>query len=464
MYEASTLQRARIRLDALGATRASRAELERRQRRRLGRLLDFVTRQSRFYRRHYADVERPRADFEELPPVTKPTLMANFDDVVTDPAVTRTAVDAFVADRSRIGERFLGRYPVWLTSGTTGEPGVFLQDDVSFTVGDAVGDRWTLRALLDRTAMARLVRGGFRVAEIAVGGGHYAAASGVAMVGREHPFLRDRMRLFSPSRPLSELVERLEAFRPTILVGYATVLTELAREQRAGRLDLRPALVQPSGEPIAPTEKRELRRAFDCVVREIYGSTECYALALECERGTLHANTDWFVIEPVDEDYRPVERGEPSHTVPLTHLAKRIQPLVRYDLGDSVTLFEERCPCGSAFPALQVEGRQGDVLRFQTDDGAVPVFPIPLASVVEAVRGVRRTQILRTGPSALSVRLDLTTDADREAVWTRVERDVNAFLESQGVTDPTVELADEPPRRDPAGGKFRHVLSAVDGD
>lgn len=460
MYELSTVAKARIRLDALRAKRGTRAEIEARRERRLRELLEFVTTQSRFYRRHYEDVERPLADLRALPPVTKPTLMDQFDDVVTDTAVTRADVDAFVADTSKIGHRFLDRYPVWITSGTTGEPGIFLQDDHAMTATDGASDRWALPALLGVEAGKRLARNGFKAAEIAVTGGHYAAASGIAMFQRENSFFRDRMRLFSPKEPISKLVERLDEYQPAIVVGYSTVLGELAREQREGRLSLAPALVVASGEPVTDSEKRELRRTFGCAVRELYGATEFYAIAGECAHGNLHANTDWVVLEPVDEDYRPVAPGEPSDTVLLTNLANRIQPLVRYDLGDSVTLYEEPCPCGSPFPVLEVEGRQGDVLHFETEDrGSVPVFPLAISSVVEEVPGVHRTQVIQAGPRTLDVRLDVTDDADERRVWERVHHDLRAFLERQGVGRVDVERAAEAPRRDPDSGKFRHVRS-----
>ncbi|MFC7098434.1 phenylacetate--CoA ligase family protein [Halobaculum marinum] len=451
-------------LDVWRAKWASRAAIDARRRRRLDRHLAFVRRQSRFYARHWADVPEGTTDLRAYPPVTKPTLMANFDDVVTDTAVTKAGVDAFVADESTIGERFLGRYPVWLTSGTTGEPGVFLHDDLSLRLINVLPDRWIVGSIAaSPTALTRFLRNGARAAEIAVTGGHFAGASGVALMERESTLLHNRGRLLSPTRPIDELIQELEAFQPAILVGYATVLVELARAQRAGRLHIDPAFVGPTAEPITNDQKRDLREAFGCVVRELYGSTECFPLAVECERGNLHANTDWFVVEPVDDDYEPVPAGEPSDTVLVTNLGNRIMPLVRYDLGDSVTMHDWECPCGSGFPVLEVEGRQGSVLQFETDAGAsVPVFPLALSTVVEEVPGVRRAQVVRTGERTLRVHLDVTGDADPGAVRERVDTDLTAFFADQGVADLTVEHAEDPPARVPTSGKFRHVWSEYD--
>ena len=60
--------------------------------------------------------------------------MAAFDAWVTDPDVTLRGVQSFTADVSRVGERFLERYAVWTTSGTSGEAGIFVHDPGALAV------------------------------------------------------------------------------------------------------------------------------------------------------------------------------------------------------------------------------------------------------------------------------------------------------------------------------------------
>ena len=50
----------------------------------------------------------------------------------------RDALKAFTADPGRIGDPFLGRYLVWESSGTSGTPGVFVQDAGALAVYDAL--------------------------------------------------------------------------------------------------------------------------------------------------------------------------------------------------------------------------------------------------------------------------------------------------------------------------------------
>lgn len=432
-----------------------------RQQHRLADLVSFARRESRFYRRHYAQLPDTLASTGELRPVTKPMLMEHFDDVVTDPAITKSGVEAFLADQANIGRRYLGRYPVWTTSGTTGEPGVFVQDDFSLMLVHTVPDRWTTPALFNFEMMRRMIRNNRRFAEIAVAGGHFAGASGIALFRRESRLGANRIRFLSATRPLDELVTDLNDYRPAVIIGYSTVLVQLAHAQQEGRLAISPALVMPSAEPLSAAGKQLLREAFRCVVRETYSATEAIPLATECRRGSLHANTDWFLLEPVDDAYHAIEPGQPSATVLLTHLGNRVQPLIRYDLGDSITMHRDKCSCGSPFPVIEVQGRQGEILTFRSDTGQqTAILPLALSGIVETVPEVTRCQIVRTGPSVLEVRFETKPDRDKTATWNRIAASLSRFLASHGLAGVRIEQGVEPMQRHPRSGKFRHVWTA----
>src|SRR5690606_32170078 len=96
---------------------------------------------SLYYREHYRTLPERVTDPTLLPVTSKAELMPRFDDWVTDPAVTLAAVRAFVEDPALIGEKFLGRYTVTTTSGTTGTPGLFLADQRALAVTTALSAR-----------------------------------------------------------------------------------------------------------------------------------------------------------------------------------------------------------------------------------------------------------------------------------------------------------------------------------
>src|SRR5512133_58668 len=101
----------------------TRAQLEAHQAVSLRRLREYAYARSPFYQRfHKGLTDRP---LQELPVLTKAMLMDNFDDLVTDRTVHLDDVRAHMAS-DREGNRFMDRYWVTATSGSTGHPGVFL--------------------------------------------------------------------------------------------------------------------------------------------------------------------------------------------------------------------------------------------------------------------------------------------------------------------------------------------------
>ena len=138
--------------------------------------------------------------------------------------------------------------------------------------------------------------------------------------------------------------------RPTVIATYPTTALMLAEETRAGRLRIAPAEIWTGGETLTPAMRRFVEESFGCRVGNSYGASEFLAIGAECRCGQMHLNEDWVILESVDEHLAPVPDGEPGHTTLLTNLANHVQPLIRYDLGDRVTLHREPCACGSALP------------------------------------------------------------------------------------------------------------------
>jgi phenylacetate-coenzyme A ligase PaaK-like adenylate-forming protein len=272
-------------------------------------------------------------------------------------------------------------------------------------------------------------------------------------------------RLFSVLQPLPDLVRELNAFQPSRVGGYPTALMLLADEQLAGRLYIQPTMLTPSGEWLAPAARQKLERVFGCPVRMVYSASEFMGIGFECARGWTHVNADWVILEPVDAAYRPVPPGHPSHTVLLTNLVNRVQPLIRYDLGDSIIVKPDPCLCGSPLQAIRIEGRKGDILYLPTPvSNTVAVLPLAMGTVLEETPGVRRAQVIQTGRNTLTVRLEGVAGAGSAApkeVWDNVEQRLRSYLTAQGLPLVTITRAPEAPQQDLVSGKFRQIWSEV---
>jgi len=414
-----------------------------------------------------------RARVADLPldaiePIGRARMMADFDEACTDRCITLDAVNRFLADSGRLGEAFLGRYAVWTSSGTTGTPGIWVHDTGSLAVYDALesirlggldrpeaGLRW-LDGLI-RTPFA----GPARYAMVGATGGHFAGSASVERLRRLAPWAADRVRTLSIMQPLPDLVRELAAYAPEILATYPTAAEVLAAEQEAGRLSIHPRQILVGGEQLSPSVRAAVSRAFGCPVRQGYGASECMSIAWDCGHGSLHVNADWVLLEPVDRQGRAVPPGEASHTVLLTDLANRVQPVIRYDLGDSVTLLPERCACGSHFPRIRIEGRRDDVLEFDGPHGTVRLLPLALVTVMEDDAQAFAFQLVARDRRSLVLRVEPQGDGrSARQLHADCRLALRGYLDGHGLTSVRVLHDPAPPAREPVSGKLRRVLQA----
>ena len=443
--------------DARNARAQGAAGIRRRQRARLAELVTYARTHSPFYRRLYQDLPERVDDPSMLPVVDKKTLMTQFDDWVTDPAVNLDQARAFAADPDLVGRRFCDTYALTTTSGTTGAPGIFLHDRRSLTVASALAVRM-VTAWLGVGDFARIVRGGRRVAMVIAAGGHFASATAAARLRATSPRRAERIGTFSVHEPLPDLVAALNRFQPAILAPYASVGALLAGEAEAGRLRIKPVLVMLAAEGLPSGEYDRITHAFGAKVGHSYAANECPFLSYNCPDGWLHVNNDWAVLEPVDADHRPTPAGEQSHTVLISNLANRIQPILRYDLGDSVLARPDPCPCGNPLPAIRVKGRAADLLTFSSGNGQqISIAPLALATLAEATPGVDRFQIIQPTPNSLRLRLQTAADAEPATVRRELHTRITRLLTDHELGHISLDHDDEPPRLS-SGGKHRAII------
>ena len=394
---------------------------------------------------------------QRLRPVHKRELMQRFADWVTDPALALPALRAFVRERRNRGEAFAGRYLVWESSGSSGEPALFVQDERALAVADALEAARGPLSLAESGGWSDLFTGaGFeRIALVAATDGHFASVVAFERARELNPWLGAASHSFSFLQPIAHLVEQLNAFEPTVLASYPSMAWVLSEEQRRGRLKIAPHALWTGGETLTPATRRTLGERFHAPVRDNYGASECFMIASECRCGHLHLNADWVILEPVDEQGRAAAPGEFGATTLLTNLANHVQPVIRYDLGDRVRFMPGEdespptcrasagpprgsrklgsgpsfsCACGSALPVIEVQGRADDVLTFEDAQGhEVHLAPLALTTVLEDEAGVFDFQLCQGGPQAL--RLDVFGGGPHAAAAAALRK----FLREQGL-------------------------------
>jgi phenylacetate-CoA ligase len=164
---------------------------------------------------------------------------------------------------------------------------------------------------------------------------------------------------FSPVK-LLEWARIVQRYRPVLLYGYASAMSELARFVIAEKLAMPGSLigVYATAEVLTDTQREDMQQAFGCKVFNQYGSREVPNIAWECRHGNMHVFADLVVLES--------ERIDGDDQLIVTSLTNRLMPFIRYKLGDSGRLLDGECACGSPFPLMEMGMcRQNDWIRGQ---------------------------------------------------------------------------------------------------
>jgi phenylacetate-CoA ligase len=450
MSSTATIDGERQRLHALvGELRSrdgwSRERLEGYQRRRLRELIEHAVGSSPYYREVLGPdaADRPLA---ELPVLTKATLMERFDEIVTDRRLRLADLEAHLAGPEP-ASWFAGEFAVMTTSGTTGERGVFVYSPEDFRVAQAA----TLRAL------ARLgAHPGMRVVGIGAPSPLHISRR---LFSRLEADGSSRPPELSVLTPVEELVGALNALQPEVMVGYPSVYSVLAAEQLAGRLRISPVALATGAE----VQREEVADAFEAAwgvrAANVYATTEVCVVASSCPRRVgLHVCEDLAVIEIVDRAGDPVPPGTPGDRVLITNLVNRAQPLIRYELTDSVTLAAGPNPTGMPWSRIeQVDGRSAEILRLPGRRGEVQVHPYRLRQPFARLSAVVQYQFAFDG-ERLSAAVVLQPGADGQVVE-RVRAALASVLDDAGVVGIRVDAraVDAIPREPGGGAKLKQV-------
>lgn len=406
----------------------SRSQLEALQADGLKQLRAYAYAHSPFYQKfHRGLMDRP---LNELPVLTKAMLMENFDELVTDPAIRLEKVREFTAGDAD-QRLFLNRYWVTATSGSSGHPGFFLFNQpewIALIASFARGQEWSGAKvnLLRRRRMATVA---------SISPWHMSSQVAVTVKTPSTPSIR-----IAASLPLENIVQQLNAWQPDLLIAYASMSRILAEEQLAGRLHIAPEKVFTSSEVLTDETRRRVKTAWGDEPFNQYGATETADVAAEykvCRR--MHIFEDLLLVEVVDQQYHPVPHGEYGTKLLVTTLFSRTQPLIRYEINDSVRLSAEPCSiCGLPFTYIDgIQGRVEDALSMPSAKGGqILIQPLVFNRVMD-ILPVSGWQVIQETDLSLTVLLSGARNGIRDDVLTDT---IRKELASEGAGIPQIKV------------------------
>jgi phenylacetate-coenzyme A ligase PaaK-like adenylate-forming protein len=370
--------------------------------------------------------------FAELAPLRKADLIADFDQICTDPEVTLARVAALDAAHPN-GDAVLrtrrGTYNIKKTSGTSGK--------IVYQVDTLASQRTIMTLLIERALVRTLTHvGGVAMLVpfprrarlvIFVHRGNrsvYQSATSQGAPRWARAFLD--AHIVEHDASLDEILARVERVKPELLFGLPSRIEWLARAQAAGKLRIEPRVVFIGGETFHESFAQACTRAWPhCAIINTYGMTETKAIATACpECRELHLCEDIVHLELLDERGAPCEPDREAARVFATSLWNFTVPILRYEIEDRIVLLAD-AGCRRRSRRIRVRGREPVFLW--TRDRSRTWRPLDGRLLREALLGLRHVagyDVVHDGPRSLRVTIVVEAGAAASA-----ERDARACLE-----------------------------------
>ena len=334
-------------------------------------------------------------DIKKLPMVTKEDLIEGFPD------------DVIPSNYNKKNAYVVG------TSGSSGRP-MQMFKDVEYIMIEAMAGVRLLKAYGMNWRKSRITN----IGDFSVPKTTDEECLKKGLMGNLSPFFSfsNYQNLYT-GEEVKSLMEKMDSFKPELLIAYTSVLVGLASLKMKGMgRNVNPKYVVSSGEVLDEYTRKYIEDAFGAKVLNLYATTEGGTVAFECTQGNLHINSDFVHVEILDKEGNEVEENEFGSLV-ITRLFPGGTPIVRYTgLNDIASVNHEKCGCGMNTPLLKnLEGRKKDAIILP--DGRIfppATVPMPLAEAAEKfkTKKIRRFQFVQKKIDDIEIKVEMEEGAE----------------------------------------------------
>jgi phenylacetate-CoA ligase len=361
-------------------------------------LLHHVWSQSPFYRDYYTAHGIRHADLAEIqvcdvPSVDKRMLMDNFDDIVTEPALSKSDIESWVRADGGYG-KYKGSWVVLVSSGVSGVSGLSVYSE----------DEWRYMHTVAAPYQPAPIDISSRKTRVAVykSISSHGAGVTVALHMRE---LTNEVLILPLEAPAKSTIEQLQAFQPDRIVGYSSAVAQLAEWQLSGRLRIKPENILCGGDMLTSAMEETILAAWDRPVYNGYGCSECVYLAMKDNaRDDMSVMTELILLEAVDARGQQASAGVPGEVL-VTNLFNFTLPFIRYPLDDLIVPGKVS-DNGSVATIAELNGKVGAGLPITLDNGSPDAINAMILDTL--VSGIRKLQFVSNSPA--SIRVDYVAD------------------------------------------------------
>lgn len=251
-------------------------------------------------------------------------------------------------------------------------------------------------------------------------------------------------------------LEDLIRYCPEYMVGFPSSILEIAKYGIANGYNFPKGKVKaifPTAETVTTGMRSVIEGFFNARMYDQYASSEGAPFIFECRNGNLHLELQSGIFEVLDEENNRAKSGR----LVITSFTTEATPLIRYDIGDSITLEEETkiCDCGNNNPMVkEILGRIDDYI-YSPETGKINLGNV--SNTLKDTRGILKFQVIQDSLNKISINLVVDEDEYNKGIENRFIQNwrdrVGRRMEIE------LEYVDDIPVE--ASGKFRIVKNLV---
>lgn len=406
------------------------------QAQRLDLLLDYVRRNSPYYR----DILATYVDLESIPPMDKTTMMAHFERINTVGLPCEELV-RFKIDLEQKGltSLYQNQYSIGLSSGTTGSRGLTVLSKKEQSLYNCL---LYARSGLPEHIRARRVLFALRTNNTTF---MQIRSFGIHLTYVDYTYQVD------------ELIEIINKQDLNILAGPPSLLTMIAKKGDLIKHPIEAVICY--GEVLDDTDKFLLEHQFQVPIAQIYQGGEGF-IASTCRDGNLHINEDVLLVELVNAG----DTIGNAKNIIVTDLYRTTQPVIRYRLDDILELDENPCSCGSCFRVIKrIHGRADEIFFLPSPDNERRyLFPDYVCrSINQSSDSIIEYQAIQHALDLIEIRLVLKSDANSGEVEATIRNNLERWAKKAGGTLGKIEFSYDMPERNPRSQKLIRVIRRI---
>lgn len=201
---------------------------------------------------------------------------------------------------------------------------------------------------------------------------------------------------------LKHYVEDLIKFRPEYLVGFPSTIYAIAKYGAQNSYEFQEGFIKaifPTAENVSTEMRKTIESFFKSKIYDQYASSEGAPFIFECKNAKLHLELQSGVYEVLDAHNQCSKSGR----LVITSFTTEGTPLIRYDIGDSITLEAEavNCNCGNHNPLVkEILGRIDDYI-YSPENGKINI--INVANAVKDVVGVINYKVIQNDLNSITL-------------------------------------------------------------